>query len=221
MVSIGKLKEYKNNPRVIEEVSIEKVAESIDKNGFNQPIVVDQNYTVCVGHVRLLAAKKLGLKTVPVYQKNMNESEFIAYNLADNKTNEFNSWDVELLQGLFKTLETDDKALLGATGFSEDEISDVVAINLAAANEYSSDKVDDAKSNDASDIYSDDVADPSYKANHGKDLTDEDFLNIFFDRKQHAEILDFLAKIREKRKWGEDYILHKIIYEILKEVASE
>ena len=58
---------YPNNPRVVPQSAIDKVAVSITQFGFRQPIVVDEQAFVIVGHTRLLAAKQLALAEVPVH----------------------------------------------------------------------------------------------------------------------------------------------------------
>lgn len=57
---------YEKNPRKIPKEAIEKVANSIREFGFKQPIVVDKDMVIIVGHTRLMAAKHLGLDMVPV-----------------------------------------------------------------------------------------------------------------------------------------------------------
>ena len=64
-MDIDSLIPYENNPRFNGE-AVSVVAESIRLYGFQQPVVVDKNKVIVVGHTRTLAAKKLGLKTVPV-----------------------------------------------------------------------------------------------------------------------------------------------------------
>ena len=56
---------YARNARQIPPEAIEKVARSIREFGWRQPIVVDTDGVIIVGHVRLLAAKKLGLEEAP------------------------------------------------------------------------------------------------------------------------------------------------------------
>lgn len=58
---------YAHNARKIPESAVRKVAASLKEFGWRQPIVVDRDYVVICGHVRLLAAKKLGLKEAPVH----------------------------------------------------------------------------------------------------------------------------------------------------------
>jgi len=63
----GRVKPYPNNARVIPPSAIEKVASSIRAYGWRQPIVVDADGVIVVGHVRLLAAQSMGLGEVPVH----------------------------------------------------------------------------------------------------------------------------------------------------------
>ena len=70
---ISKIKPYENNPRDNTN-AIAEVAQSIKAYGFQQPIVVDKKGVIIVGHTRYLAAKQLGLKTVPVvWASNLTE----------------------------------------------------------------------------------------------------------------------------------------------------
>jgi DNA modification methylase len=96
-IPINKVIPYENNPRLNDD-AVEKVAESIKQFGFNQPIVLDKNNIIIVGHTRLKAAKLLALKKVPVlYANDLTEEKIKAYRLADNKVSEFSSWDNEKL----------------------------------------------------------------------------------------------------------------------------
>ena len=78
-IEIDKLIPYHNNPR--KNQGVDKVASSINEYGFQQPIVVDKNMVVIVGHTRLLGAKKLGLKEVPVLVADLSESKAKAYRM--------------------------------------------------------------------------------------------------------------------------------------------
>jgi len=115
-INIDKIIPYHNNPR--KNQAIDKVASSINEYGFQQPIVVDQNMVVIVGHTRLLASKKLKLKKVPIAIADLTKSQAKAYRLADNRTNEDSSWDEELLKGELLDLE----GLLNSTGFEDSEL---------------------------------------------------------------------------------------------------
>ena len=64
-IAVSELKPYPKNTKKHDETQIANVAQSIKDNGFVQPLVIDKNNVVVIGHCRLLAAKKLGMQTVP------------------------------------------------------------------------------------------------------------------------------------------------------------
>lgn len=101
---IDQIKPYAKNAKKHPEEQIKQVADSIKAFGFNQPIVVDKENVVIVGHGRLEAAKLLGLKEVPVLQVDLPEHKAKAYRLADNKLNE-SDWDMPLVIEELKELE--------------------------------------------------------------------------------------------------------------------
>ena len=86
---------------------MEHIANSIREFGFRQPIVVDADNVVVIGHGRLMAAKKLGLESVPVVRADdLTEEQIKALRLADNKTNE-SDWDFTQLEAELAELELD------------------------------------------------------------------------------------------------------------------
>jgi ParB-like chromosome segregation protein Spo0J len=94
---ISDLVPYEKNPRN-NEMAVEKVAKSIKEFGFQVPIVVDKDNVILAGHTRLLAAKELGLDSVPVIvAKNLDDVRAKAFRLADNKVAEFSGWNFDLL----------------------------------------------------------------------------------------------------------------------------
>lgn len=96
-VSIQDVKPYPNNPRN-NDSGVDAVANSIKEFGWQQPIVVDKDNVIIVGHTRYKAAKKLGMKEVPVViASNLSDEQVRAYRLADNKTGELTDWDMGLL----------------------------------------------------------------------------------------------------------------------------
>ena len=96
-MDIGSVVPYENNPRNNKD-AVEATANSIQEFGWQQPIVVDKNNMIIVGHTRKLAADKLGLKTLPVVvADNLTDEQAKAYRLADNKTGELADWDLPLL----------------------------------------------------------------------------------------------------------------------------
>lgn len=86
-ININSIKPYYKNPRRNDR-AVDKVAESIREFGFNQPIVVDKDNTIVVGHTRYKAAQKLKLDTVPVLVATASKDKLQAYRIADNKLNE-------------------------------------------------------------------------------------------------------------------------------------
>jgi ParB-like chromosome segregation protein Spo0J len=88
LMSIEKLVPYARNPRITAH-AVDKVAASIKEFGFRQPIVVDSEMVIIVGHVRYQAAQKLALKKVPVHvMEGATPEQVKAYRIADNRTGE-------------------------------------------------------------------------------------------------------------------------------------
>lgn len=115
-MNITDVKPYENNPR-INDGAVEATANSIKEFGFQQPIVVDKDNVIIVGHTRLSAAKTLGLDEVPVVvAKNLTDEQTKAYRLADNKVGEFSIWDnKKLLQELNELDDLQDEVFTGFT----------------------------------------------------------------------------------------------------------
>ena len=121
MRPIASIKPYENNPRE-NDAGVDAVAASIRAFGFRQPIVVDEDGVIIVGHTRCKAALKLDLEEVPVHVAvGMSKAQAQAYRIADNQTATLSQWDndklpLELAQ--LQELGFD----LNLTGFSSDEL---------------------------------------------------------------------------------------------------
>jgi site-specific DNA-methyltransferase (adenine-specific) len=88
---------YAKNAKKHDKKQIANVAESIKQYGFVQPVVIDRDGVIVIGHCRAEAAKKLGMKTVPcVCVDDLTPEQVNALRLVDNKTNE-SPWDMDLL----------------------------------------------------------------------------------------------------------------------------
>lgn len=122
-----KLIPWGRNPRVNDH-AVERVAAGIQRNGFNQPIVCDQHFRICVGHTRWKAAQFLGLKEVPVFQKEMTEKQFKDYNISDNKLGELADWDKDGLKEIVLELKKENLDL-EVLGFSIDEIEEMTTFH--------------------------------------------------------------------------------------------
>ncbi len=121
LVPIGQVTPYPGNPRKNDQ-AVDKVAASIKEFGFQQPIVVDRDMVVVVGHTRLKAALSLGLAEVPVHvAENLSPEQCRAYRLMDNRSNEDAEWDMDRLAEELRGLEAV-QFPLEFTGFDEREL---------------------------------------------------------------------------------------------------
>ena len=121
---IDKLIPYARNPR--KNQAIDKVAASIKEFGFRQPIVVDKEMVIIVGHTRYEGAKKLGMKQVPIHiAEELTPAQVRAYRIADNRVAQDSEWDIGLLNYEFTDLlnENYDLELLG---FDNKELEDLI-----------------------------------------------------------------------------------------------
>ena len=133
---LSEIKPYEKNPRHNEE-AVQYVAESIKQFGIRQPIVIDKDNVIVAGHTRYLAAKQLKLKTFPcVMADDLPEEKIRAYRLADNKTAEKASWDIELLDMELAEIETIDMGLLGFDEEKEGEAQEPGAVSADTSYNY-------------------------------------------------------------------------------------
>lgn len=94
---ISEIRPYEKNAKKHDKKQIANVAESIKQYGFVQPVVIDRDGVIVIGHCRVDAAKKLGMKTVPcVCVDDLTPEQVNALRLVDNKSNE-SEWDMDLL----------------------------------------------------------------------------------------------------------------------------
>lgn len=97
-IAVKDLIPYEKNTKKHDDVQISNVAESIKQYGFVQPIVIDKNNVVVIGHCRLLAAKKLKMADVPcVCVDDLTEEQVKALRIVDNKSNE-SDWLNDILE---------------------------------------------------------------------------------------------------------------------------
>jgi DNA modification methylase len=121
MVSVDTLIPYAKNARTHSDEQVAQIAGSIKEFGFNNPVLVDKDNSVIAGHGRLMAARKLGYKEVPVVKlEHLTESQRKAYILADNRIALNSGWDTSMLSLELQELKDDiDLSLLG---FDADEL---------------------------------------------------------------------------------------------------
>ncbi len=98
-VAISELIPYARNSRTHSDEQVAQIAASIKEFGWTNPILIDGESGIIAGHGRLLAARKLGMKEVPVIQlSGMTDTQKKAYIIADNKLALNAGWDDELLR---------------------------------------------------------------------------------------------------------------------------
>jgi hypothetical protein len=113
---------YKKNARKWSDRAIETVANSIREFGFRQPIVVDIHDVIIIGHLRLKAAESLKLEKVPVHvARELTPLQCRGLRLADNRTSQESTWDLEMLGEEILELKALDFNV-GLTGFDLQEI---------------------------------------------------------------------------------------------------
>src|SRR3990170_7542437 len=109
------------NPRLISDSELEALTRSIQQFGLVDPVIARRDdKTVIGGHQRLLAARRLGYKTVPVVFLDLSNEQARVLNLGLNKIS--GEWDQELLARLLADLKPIEEIDLALTGFSEGEL---------------------------------------------------------------------------------------------------
>ena len=126
MAPPGSLRAYAGNARTHSKRQVRQIADSIERFGFTNPVLVSDNDEIIAGHGRVMAAKLIGLAEVPTLRlAHLSDVERRAYVIADNKLALNAGWDSEILaielQGLID-LDFD----LSVTGFSLAEIDIVL-----------------------------------------------------------------------------------------------
>lgn len=144
---INQIVPYERNAKKHPDEQVEHIANSIKEFGWQQPLVVDKDGVLIIGHGRLLAAKKLGLDAVPcVRADDLTDEQIKALRLADNKTNE-SEWDFDLLGGELDDIFDIDMSEFGFNlkedDFDESDLDDetekenvIVSINCGNIKNY-------------------------------------------------------------------------------------
>lgn len=124
-VPIGDLRPDPANPRRISDQEMEALTRSIREFGLVDPIIARrEDRTVIGGHQRLLAARRLGYKTVPVVFAELSLDQARLLNIALNKIS--GSFDQELLARLLSQLNNVPDVDITLSGFGEDELKDLL-----------------------------------------------------------------------------------------------
>ena len=189
----SKILPYINNPR--KNLNAEKVASSIKEFGFQQPIVLDKENVIIVGHTRFEAAKILGLEKVPVVIADLPKNKAKAYRIADNRLNQDSSWDTKLLNLEFNDLIKDNYNL-DNLGFTNDELDTLL---LKDSNN------------------SDELLNPD-NLEQTNEFSDIKMVQIFLNPENHEKFNEAIQKIYEKHKI--DNISDAVLKAVLNETDS-
>ena len=136
VIPLNKITPYARNPRQNSGAPVAKVKASLKEFGWRQPIVVDRDMVIVVGHTRYAAALELGMTEAPVHiADTLTPAQIKAYRIADNRTGAEAQWDMELLGLEIQDLKELDFSL-DLTGFDADELA---GIELEGESEIESD----------------------------------------------------------------------------------
>jgi len=134
-IEVSKLIPYINNARTHSESQINQIAASIKEFGFRNPILIDGDNGIIAGHGRVMAAKKLGLTTIPYIDcSDLTEAQKKAYIIADNKIALNAGWDEELLKLELEDIEVSDIDM-ELLGFSDEELKRLIGVEDADTEE--------------------------------------------------------------------------------------
>ena len=188
--TLSNIKPYKNNPRRSVK-TIAKIVTSIKEFGFKQPLVLDKEGVIIVGHSRYLAAKELGLETVPcVIAKELTPQQIRAYRIADNRIAQDGEWDTDLLAIELSEINSSDFDFT-KTGFTQAELESLILDPIAGTQSLTSITEDSQK-----------VQDPEFYEASVSAHTDEEYVNLNFTMRHIDRKLVFskLNNIKDKMK---------------------
>ena len=162
---IERLIDYARNPRKNDH-AVDRMAAAIVEFGFRIPVVARSTGEVVDGHLRLKAARKLGLKTVPVVLSDeLSDVQIKAFRLIANRSVSWAQWDEELLS--LELAELSEAGYdLGLTGFSSEEIEEL----LAGITEDPATEDEAAAGSESSNADEDDVTPPTVAVTRPGDL---------------------------------------------------
>ena len=127
-VDLDKLKPFVDNPRNHSERNVDDILQSMKRFGWTNPIIArrDDNMVIA-GHGRIEAARLNGTEQVPVIFTDFTENDAKLYSLTDNRTSETSDWDLVALNDLVKELDEMPDIDLDDSGFTSEELDDLLA----------------------------------------------------------------------------------------------
>jgi ParB-like chromosome segregation protein Spo0J len=128
-VATADLIPYARNARTHSESQVAQIAGSIQEFGFTNPVLIDSENGIIAGHGRVMAAQKLGLKSVPCIRLgHLSDAQKRAYILADNRIALNSGWDEAMLEVELAELHADEFDL-GLLGFDPNELSKLMGFS--------------------------------------------------------------------------------------------
>src|SRR5580700_123868 len=135
MIEVARLTPYAGNARTHSKAQIRQIAQSIQRFGHTNPILIDDGGQIIAGHGRVEAAKLLGIESVPALRlSHLSAADKRAYVIADNRLAEKAGWDRELLAIELQTL-VDLEFDVELTGFEMGEIDIILSDSDEAKDE--------------------------------------------------------------------------------------
>jgi hypothetical protein len=139
-LELDQIKPYWRNPRVVTDEAVNAVAESIKRYGYQQPIVVDDENVIIIGHTRYSAIRRLKEKRVQVVRaEGLNQNQIKQLRIVDNRAGEYTSWSIDELLGELTELDHQlmssffpEIAMIQEDGLSLDQVA---AASAAAAHQ--------------------------------------------------------------------------------------
>lgn len=227
--SIDEIKEYENNPRNNDN-AVEYVANSIKEFGFKVPIVIDKNNIIVAGHTRYKASKLIGITEIPcIIADDLTDEQIKAFRLVDNKSAEYATWDMALLNMELESLQDFDMEMFDFSiekdlkGVVDDDYEielpeepkskygDIYKLGnhyLMCGDSTKQEDVDKLMNNELADLV---VTDPPYNVNYeGKT---EDSLKIMNDHLDNEKFYSFLKQAHDNlyshtKDGGSIYVFH-------------
>lgn len=142
-IKVGEITPYERNAKKHDETQIKNVMESIKQFGMVQPLVVDKDYVLIIGHCRLIAAKRLKMREVDCFVvDSLSQEQADKLRLLDNKLNE-SDWDIDLLLEDIPTLDFSDFDIDWGLPTLEEDEPEVVEDDIPDVDEEPISKVGD------------------------------------------------------------------------------
>ena len=125
---------YATNSRTHSPDQVAQIAASMVEFGWTNPVLIDARGTIVAGHGRVMAARKLGMETVPCIRLgHLSPAQVRAYVIADNKLALNAGWDEAMLKAELDILK-EDGFDIGLTGFSEEELAELLDVQVIEGN---------------------------------------------------------------------------------------